>query len=100
MIRRPPRSTLFPYTTLFRSRSRRLGLGGSAADGPPARGVDRAAGGTGVEGGGTPPGEAGGGPVRPEGPGPRGVGRAGGAGGRIRSVRRGWAAAARPVGVG
>src|SRR3712207_9380069 len=33
MIRRPPRSTLFPYTTLFRSRDRpqasdpRLGLG-------------------------------------------------------------------------
>src|SRR5258708_9746927 len=25
MIRRPPRSTLFPYTTLFRSRSRRNG---------------------------------------------------------------------------
>src|SRR2546422_3227742 len=25
MIRRPPRSTLFPYTTLFRSRERRLG---------------------------------------------------------------------------
>src|SRR2546430_8080855 len=25
MIRRPPRSTLFPYTTLFRSRLRRLG---------------------------------------------------------------------------
>src|SRR5256885_11664738 len=25
MIRRPPRSTLFPYTTLFRSRSRHLG---------------------------------------------------------------------------
>src|SRR3712207_7448594 len=24
MIRRPPRSTLFPYTTLFRSRQRRL----------------------------------------------------------------------------
>src|SRR2546427_5088187 len=24
MIRRPPRSTLFPYTTLFRSRARRL----------------------------------------------------------------------------
>src|SRR2546423_15395823 len=24
MIRRPPRSTLFPYTTLFRSRFRRL----------------------------------------------------------------------------
>src|SRR2546428_8583190 len=32
MIRRPPRSTLFPYTTLFRSRpavARHLGLGGS-----------------------------------------------------------------------
>src|SRR2546429_5252511 len=30
MIRRPPRSTLFPYTTLFRSRIARLGsLGGS-----------------------------------------------------------------------
>src|SRR5260370_15883801 len=25
MIRRPPRSTLFPYTTLFRSRDRSLG---------------------------------------------------------------------------
>src|SRR5258705_7107206 len=24
MIRRPPRSTLFPYTTLFRSRARRI----------------------------------------------------------------------------
>src|SRR5439155_9767649 len=27
MIRRPPRSTLFPYTTLFRSRCRDQGLG-------------------------------------------------------------------------
>src|SRR5258707_6463111 len=27
MIRRPPRSTLFPYTTLFRSRSIRLRTG-------------------------------------------------------------------------
>src|SRR2546425_6300018 len=27
MIRRPPRSTLFPYTTLFRSRAARNGLG-------------------------------------------------------------------------
>src|SRR2546429_7076742 len=27
MIRRPPRSTLFPYTTLFRSREMRLRLG-------------------------------------------------------------------------
>src|SRR2546422_9453855 len=25
MIRRPPRSTLFPYTTLFRSRAKRVG---------------------------------------------------------------------------
>src|SRR2546426_1898777 len=28
MIRRPPRSTLFPYTTLFRSRSRPAGRSG------------------------------------------------------------------------
>src|SRR5437588_7113725 len=39
MIRRPPRSTLFPYTTLFRSRWRE----GTLRD-P----VDRARGGTGV----------------------------------------------------
>src|SRR2546422_9344509 len=30
MIRRPPRSTLFPYTTLFRSRGRLLRPGGRA----------------------------------------------------------------------
>src|SRR5258708_28240135 len=30
MIRRPPRSTLFPYTTLFRSSLRRHGQPGSA----------------------------------------------------------------------
>src|SRR3712207_7244368 len=35
MIRRPPRSTLFPYTTLFRSEGARL---------PPARPADRAQG--------------------------------------------------------
>src|SRR2546430_11387142 len=35
MIRRPPRSTLFPYTTLFRSF---LPHGGRAASGVPARG--------------------------------------------------------------
>src|SRR2546430_10901757 len=29
MIRRPPRSTLFPYTTLFRSHSARVLAGGS-----------------------------------------------------------------------
>src|SRR3712207_8799433 len=28
MIRRPPRSTLFPYTTLFRSAGALLGIGG------------------------------------------------------------------------
>src|SRR5260221_6648504 len=38
MIRRPPRSTLFPYTTLFRSGSAGFGL-------LPARGADVEAGG-------------------------------------------------------
>src|SRR2546422_10173008 len=33
MIRRPPRSTLFPYTTLFRSRRDREGHGRSASGG-------------------------------------------------------------------
>src|SRR3712207_7954582 len=32
MIRRPPRSTLFPYTTLFRSRSERAGEHGVFTD--------------------------------------------------------------------
>src|SRR6478609_10048897 len=39
MIRRPPRSTLFPYTTLFRSRAGRAGSESPAsgtADGPTA----------------------------------------------------------------
>src|SRR5438552_17595127 len=36
MIRPPPRSTLFPYTTLFRSRARR---DGSSARGPLRRGT-------------------------------------------------------------
>src|SRR6266571_7627325 len=36
MIRRPPRSTLFPYTTLFRSRPC-WQVGGSWADSPAAR---------------------------------------------------------------
>src|SRR5262245_64790841 len=34
MIRRPPRSTLFPYTTLFRSRAVRRGVAGSAPSRP------------------------------------------------------------------
>src|SRR2546430_11803161 len=38
MIRRPPRSTLFPYTTLFRSRIRSKRLSGQARSGSkPAR---------------------------------------------------------------
>src|SRR5258707_5795777 len=39
MIRRPPRSTLFPYTTLFRSRRRRLGTArdGARHPSPPHR---------------------------------------------------------------
>src|SRR5438874_5156292 len=39
MIRRPPRSTLFPYTTLFRSRRGRAGQGDRRMVGrPPYRG--------------------------------------------------------------
>src|SRR6478672_6186420 len=34
MIRRPPRSTLFPYTTLFRSASKQPGLAATAPQGP------------------------------------------------------------------
>src|SRR2546422_8258843 len=36
MIRRPPRSTLFPYTTLFRSRDPRRRQPGSRAPNPSA----------------------------------------------------------------
>src|SRR5258705_5110697 len=39
MIRRPPRSTLFPYTTLFRSSRERLGAGVARRDS--AHDVDR-----------------------------------------------------------
>src|SRR2546426_4208696 len=35
MIRRPPRSTLFPYTTLFRSRRPAVRGGGAAGIGDP-----------------------------------------------------------------
>src|SRR3989441_9249725 len=41
MIRRPPRSTLFPYTTLFRSRRPTGGRSGDAGDAPAARGLRR-----------------------------------------------------------
>src|SRR2546430_7464604 len=37
MIRRPPRSTLFPYTTLFRSIGVPVGLGAVARFGPAQR---------------------------------------------------------------
>src|SRR3712207_8398870 len=43
MIRRPPRSTLFPYTTLFRSRCWLLVSGCSAARGSGAPGQHRCA---------------------------------------------------------
>src|SRR5689334_24372931 len=39
MIRRPPRSTLFPYTTLFRSQGRQPQAGSDAS--PLARSADR-----------------------------------------------------------
>src|SRR6266540_7211218 len=35
MIRRPPRSTLFPYTTLFRSPQPGPTVGSEAVEGPP-----------------------------------------------------------------
>src|SRR2546427_7670840 len=38
MIRRPPRSTLFPYTTLFRSRARQLRHRGQGRPGRQGRG--------------------------------------------------------------
>src|SRR2546422_3610566 len=41
MIRRPPRSTLFPYTTLFRSHH--VGLGRCHRDGDPPPGLRRQA---------------------------------------------------------
>src|SRR5256885_2910695 len=45
MIRRPPRSTLFPYTTLFRSCLVMLGSGGAASQqvGPQQAGETQAA---------------------------------------------------------
>src|SRR5256886_8536081 len=51
MIRRPPRSTLFPYTTLFRSPEPALDLrlvrGGPRPHAAPARGADGRCGGRG-----------------------------------------------------
>src|SRR3712207_8591332 len=42
MIRRPPRSTLFPYTTLFRSHRAAVGLGQHPGVVGPMEGVGRA----------------------------------------------------------
>src|SRR5438105_7333897 len=39
MIRRPPRSTLFPYTTLFRSRIAKAGFDFAADDQPRGHGA-------------------------------------------------------------
>src|SRR2546428_7303693 len=48
MIRRPPRSTLFPYTTLFRSgRALPAGVRGDQPEPPGARAGGRAPGGSG-----------------------------------------------------
>src|SRR5438309_5446034 len=44
MIRRPPRSTLFPYTTLFRSRSTPAASGEASISGKRARTWRRTAG--------------------------------------------------------
>src|SRR5258707_4084211 len=41
MIRRPPRSTLFPYTTLFRSRRGACGARGCVAQSVPLPDLDR-----------------------------------------------------------
>src|SRR3712207_7985614 len=62
MIRRPPRSTLFPYTTLFRSRLPRSGGAGVRAGGVVRRrgGLGRARGKRANEGG-VLPGAGGGG---------------------------------------
>src|SRR6266540_6927596 len=45
MIRRPPRSTLFPYTTLFRSPIERPGAPDALSTGHHGRAVSRSAGG-------------------------------------------------------
>src|SRR3712207_7947273 len=79
MIRRPPRSTLFPYTTLFRSRTRTRGWCRPAARPPSAR---RPAAG-GAAGGGRGPRRAGGGRRGGErGRGPRPRARRGGGDGK------------------
>src|SRR5256885_11679351 len=48
MIRRPPRSTLFPYTTLFRSAGRRHAAALAREHGPVVHGLGRGDAGVGV----------------------------------------------------
>src|SRR3712207_7745986 len=55
MIRRPPRSTLFPYTTLFRSRARVRGRGGEPVRAGAAGGGEGAGGARDLPGGGGAP---------------------------------------------
>src|SRR3712207_8284814 len=55
MIRRPPRSTLFPYTTLFRSRARLAGEGADGGHGDLARGRGAVPGPGALRGGGAGP---------------------------------------------
>src|SRR2546426_12534177 len=66
MIRRPPRSTLFPYTTLFRSGGATQRLGPADQQRERQRGGDRPEPG-GQRGGGGGAGGSGGGPGRPAG---------------------------------
>src|SRR3712207_8456247 len=42
MLRRPPRSTLFPYTTLFRSPVKRVPMSDSCTNGAPRASAPRA----------------------------------------------------------
>ena len=58
MIRRPPRSTLFPYTTLFRSWLSDAGESGAAEPGEAASGEGEAGGGSDGEADGEAGGEA------------------------------------------
>src|SRR3712207_9588286 len=85
MIRRPPRSTLFPYTTLFRSRAERGREGARAvAPGPGAGGLVHQRGRLPAAGGVHLVGDGGGGDERAAEP-AAGAGRRGGGGVRWRS---------------
>src|SRR2546426_4858488 len=104
MIRRPPRSTLFPYTTLFRSGGATQRLGPADQQRERERGGDRPEPG-GQRGGGGGAGGSAGRPGRPAGErGRRGlVGarvKGGGEGGQTRAQRRHRPAGGGSVGLG